>query len=76
MMPFDMKKVFSRIIGGCGLLNLVVLFPFISYAGTSGAAWAVLTVETVVTGTMAIALMESGMLGRIVKYRVSLGGVT
>ncbi len=65
MMAFDMKKVCSRIIAGCGLLNLAILFPLVWWVGAAGAAYSVLAVEVAVTSAMALVLRRNGILAGI-----------
>jgi PST family polysaccharide transporter len=70
MMAFDMKKAFSRIIVGCGVLNIAILFPLIAVAGAAGAASALLIVESVVTVSMVLVLAKRGIMGQMFSSRL------
>jgi PST family polysaccharide transporter len=69
MMAFDMKRAFSRILVGCSLLNVVILFPSIALAGAAGAACCLLIVECIVTAAMLAVLVRQGTMGEIFAAR-------
>jgi O-antigen/teichoic acid export membrane protein len=58
MLPLGMKKKFSEILLGSGLFNVVLLVPLAIRFGAQGAAISVLASETLVTGWMALYLLQ------------------
>jgi O-antigen/teichoic acid export membrane protein len=64
-----MKRMFSRIIVCCGLVNLALLFAWAPEHGAGGAAAAVLTTEVLVVLLMAWALFKADLLVHILRPR-------
>lgn len=58
MIPMGMKKVFSRILLGSGVVNILLLVPLALHFGSQGAAMAVLVTEATVTMVMAVVLFN------------------
>ncbi|MBW1778605.1 MAG: flippase [Deltaproteobacteria bacterium] len=62
MLNFDMKQNFSRILITCSLINIALIIPLAYWMGAQGAAISVLLTEIIVTGFMAFALAQNGLL--------------
>lgn len=58
MLTLGMKRLFSRILIGSGILNLLMLIPLSWSMGSQGAGIAVLITETAVTVVMAVLLFK------------------
>jgi O-antigen/teichoic acid export membrane protein len=58
MLPLGMKKKFSEILLGSGVFNVALLIPLSLRFGAQGAAMALLATETLVTGAMALYLIQ------------------
>jgi O-antigen/teichoic acid export membrane protein len=58
MLPLGMKKRFSEILLGSGVFNVALLVPLSIRFGAQGAAMAVLATEALVTGSMALYLIQ------------------
>ncbi len=61
MLTFGMKREFSRIVFGAGLLNLALLMALAPRFGAAGAAAAVLATECAVTSFFFLALRRAGI---------------
>ncbi|MDP3761262.1 MAG: flippase [Ramlibacter sp.] len=68
MLNFGLKRSFSRILLGSGLINLALLVPLASHYGAQGAAASVLMTELVVVVLMGLSLAREGLLSRLL-YR-------
>lgn len=62
MLPYGMNKEFSRIIIASAIVNTVLVFPLIFFAGGSGVCISMLCTETFVTLTMAYVLHKRHIL--------------
>lgn len=71
MLIFDMKKTFSRILLGSGLLNIAMIIPLATWLGGEGAAISVLITEIAVTAAMALALVRQGLMAPILLASVA-----
>ena len=60
MLPRGQSRLFSRIIAGCGLMNLGLLAPLVLAFGATGAAMAVTVTEIAVTLLMAAFIVRDG----------------
>jgi len=60
MLPFGMKKLFSKIIVSAGLVSLLLIIPLSYMYGPGGAALAVLLTEILITLVMGITLQMKG----------------
>ncbi|RFU46031.1 flippase [Paraburkholderia sp. DHOC27] len=58
MLPLGMKKKFSEILLGSGVFNVALLIPLSLRFGAQGAAMSLLATETLVTGAMALYLIQ------------------
>lgn len=58
MLPLGMKKKFSEILLGSGVFNVALLVPLSLRFGARGAAMSILATEALVTGCMALYLMQ------------------
>ncbi|MFP3565395.1 flippase [Paraburkholderia sp. SIMBA_030] len=58
MLPLGMKKRFSEILLGSGVFNVALLVPLSLRFGAQGAAMSILATEALVTGCMALYLMQ------------------
>jgi O-antigen/teichoic acid export membrane protein len=58
MLPLGMKKKFSEILLGSGVFNVALLVPLSLRFGAQGAAMSILATEALVTGCMALYLMQ------------------
>jgi polysaccharide transporter, PST family len=56
MLPFGMKRAFSRVLLASALLDLILFLPAAKWFGAAGAAWTNVLVELFVTLAMAWAL--------------------
>jgi PST family polysaccharide transporter len=61
MIPFGMKKEFSRILLFSGVFNLGLLIPLVSLFGASGAAVSVVLTELAITFSMYLSLRACGI---------------
>ena len=71
MLNFGMRRSFSRILLGSGLINLALLVPLASSYGAEGAAVSVLATELVVVLLMGLSLARGGLLSRILNRSVA-----
>lgn len=62
MLPYGMNKEFSRIIIASAIVNTVLVFPLIFFAGGSGVCISMLCTETFVTLAMAFVLHKNNIL--------------
>ncbi|MFM0414721.1 flippase [Paraburkholderia aromaticivorans] len=58
MLPLGMKKKFSEILLGSGVFNVALLVPLSIRYGAQGAAASILATEALVTGCMALYLVQ------------------
>lgn len=58
MLPLGMKKKFSEILLGSGVFNVALLVPLSIRFGAQGAAASILATEALVTGCMALYLVQ------------------
>ncbi|MFL9935328.1 flippase [Paraburkholderia sp. RL18-103-BIB-C] len=58
MLPLGMKKKFSEILLGSGVFNVALLVPLSLRFGAQGAAMSILATEALVTGCMALYLIQ------------------
>lgn len=70
MLNFGMKRSFSRILLGSGMINLALLVPLASHYGSQGAAVSVLVTELIVVAMMGMSLFREGLLTTLL-YRGS-----
>lgn len=68
MLNFGMKRSFSRIVLGSGLINLALLLPLAYQYAAQGAAISILLTELTVVILMALSLARSGLLSPLL-YR-------
>jgi polysaccharide transporter, PST family len=69
MLPLGMESAYSRIYLSAAIVNVVTFIPATLWFGVVGAAWANVTVELVVTISMALQLKRAIGKGLLLSFR-------
>ncbi len=62
LLPFGRQRIFTRIIAGSGLFNLIAIMPLAYYFGAAGASVSILLTEGIVTLLMGLSVWHAGIL--------------